>query len=43
MIHHVSVSIHLSLHMIQLKNHWTDLDEIYYGCYAVGIYIKLYI
>lgn len=43
MIHHVSVSIHLSLLMIQLKKHWTDLYETYYGCYAVGIYIKLYI
>jgi hypothetical protein len=26
----------LSIRMIQLKNHWTDLDEIWYGRYTIG-------
>jgi hypothetical protein len=27
----------LSVRMIQLENRWTDLDEIWYGRYAIGI------
>jgi hypothetical protein len=30
----------LSVHMIQLKNCWTDLDEIWYGFYAIEGYPK---
>jgi hypothetical protein len=32
----------LSIRMIQLENHWMDLDEIWYGRYAIGDYPKLY-
>jgi hypothetical protein len=31
----------LSVHMIQLDNRWTDLDEIWYGRYTIGIYPKI--
>jgi hypothetical protein len=27
--------------MIQLENRWTDLDEIWYGPYAIGEYPKI--
>jgi hypothetical protein len=27
--------------MIQLKNYWMDLDEIWYGLYAIGVYSKM--
>jgi hypothetical protein len=29
--------------MIQLENHWTYIDEIWYGHYAIGGYPKLII
>jgi hypothetical protein len=32
---------HLSVRMIQLENRWTDLDEIWYGRYATGDYLKI--
>jgi hypothetical protein len=35
------MSICLSVCMIQLGNRWTDLDEIWYGCYALGAYPKI--
>jgi hypothetical protein len=28
--------VRLSVCMIQLENRWTDLDEIWYGRYAIG-------
>jgi hypothetical protein len=31
----------LSVRMIQLENSWTDLDEIWYGRYAIGDYPKI--
>jgi hypothetical protein len=31
----------LSLHMIQLKNRWTDSDDILKGSYAIGGQLKL--
>jgi hypothetical protein len=31
----------LSLRMIQIENRWTDLDEIWYGLYAIGAYLKI--
>jgi hypothetical protein len=33
--------VYLSIHMFQLENIWTDLDEIWYGLYAIGGYLKL--
>jgi hypothetical protein len=27
--------------MIQLENRWPDLDEIWYGLYAIGDYPKI--
>jgi hypothetical protein len=33
----------LSVHMIQLKNRWMDLDKISYGHYATGDYPKIII
>jgi hypothetical protein len=27
--------------MIQLENRWTDLDEIWYERYAIGVYSKI--
>jgi hypothetical protein len=33
----------LSVRMIQLENRWTDLDGIWYGRYAIGIYPKIVI
>jgi hypothetical protein len=27
--------------MIQFENRWTDLDEIWYGLYAIGDYPKI--
>jgi hypothetical protein len=30
-------SIRLSVCVIQLKNYWTDLDVILYGCYTIGV------
>jgi hypothetical protein len=26
---------------IKIENRWTDLDEIWYGCYAIGKYPKI--
>jgi hypothetical protein len=31
----------LSVRLIQLENRWTDLDEIWYGSYATGVYSKI--
>jgi hypothetical protein len=31
----------LSVRMIQLDNLWTDLDEIWNGYYAIGIFPKI--
>jgi hypothetical protein len=31
----------LSVRMIQLENRWTDLDEIWYGYYAIGDYPEI--
>jgi hypothetical protein len=31
----------LSARVIQLDNRWTDLDGIWYGCYAIGVYRKV--
>jgi hypothetical protein len=31
----------LSINMIQLKNCWIDIDEIWYGLYAIGVYPKI--
>jgi hypothetical protein len=33
----------LSIHMIQLKNCWTDLDRIWYGRCAILVYPKIVI
>jgi hypothetical protein len=38
---HVCLSLRLSVRMIQLENRWTDLDDIWYGSYAIGIYPKI--
>jgi hypothetical protein len=38
---HVCLFVRLST--IQLDNHWTDLDEIWYGHYAIGDYPKIVI
>jgi hypothetical protein len=38
---HIWGSPSLSVHMIQFENHWTDLDEIWYGHYAIEGYPKL--
>jgi hypothetical protein len=27
-----------TIHMIHLENHWPDLDDIWYGCCAIGVY-----
>jgi hypothetical protein len=32
----------LSVRKIQLENHWTDLDNIWYGRYACGSTLKSY-
>jgi hypothetical protein len=31
----------LSVRVIQLEKRWTDLDEIWYGRYAIGAYSKI--
>jgi hypothetical protein len=28
-------------HVIQLENHWTDFDEMWYGCYTLRGHPKL--
>lgn len=35
---HVSVylSVHPSVHIIEIQNRWADMDEIWYGIYAIG-------
>jgi hypothetical protein len=38
---HVCLSVRLSVHIIQLENLWTDVDEICYGRYAIGVYPKI--
>jgi hypothetical protein len=35
------MSVSLSVRMIQLENHWTDLDKIWCGRYAIGDYPKI--
>jgi hypothetical protein len=30
------MSVGLSVRMIKLEKRWTDLDEIWYGRYAIG-------
>jgi hypothetical protein len=35
------MSVFLSVRMIQHANYWTDLDEIWYEIYAIGVYPKL--
>jgi hypothetical protein len=37
-VDHVWLSTCPAICMIQLKNCWTDFDEIYYGCYAIEVY-----
>jgi hypothetical protein len=36
------LSVYQSVHMIQLENSWTDLDEIWHGRYAIGDSLKSY-
>jgi hypothetical protein len=33
--------VRLSIHMIQLENRWTDLCEIWYGSYVIGVCHKI--
>jgi hypothetical protein len=40
MVGYMCTSVCLSVHMIQLKNQWLDLGEIWYGCYAIVDYPK---
>jgi hypothetical protein len=35
------MSVCLSIRMIQLESSWTNLDEMWYGCYAIGDYPKI--
>jgi hypothetical protein len=35
------LSVCPSVRMIQLENRWTDLDEVWYGLYAIGLYSKM--
>jgi hypothetical protein len=35
------IGLVMSVCMIQLENCWTDLDEIWYGCYTIGDYPKI--
>jgi hypothetical protein len=37
----VCLSAWLSVRMFQLQKRWTDLDEILYGRYAIGIYPRI--
>jgi hypothetical protein len=37
----VCPSVRQSVRMIELYNSWSDLDEISYGLYAIGVYSKL--
>jgi hypothetical protein len=37
----VRLSVRLSIRMIQFENHWTDLDELWYGRYVIGDYPKI--
>jgi hypothetical protein len=32
----VFLCVHLSIHLIQCKNCWSDLDEVWYGLHAIG-------
>jgi hypothetical protein len=34
-------SVLLSVHMIPLDNHWTDLDDIWYVSHAIGVCLKI--
>jgi hypothetical protein len=38
---HVCLFVRPSVRMVQLENSWTDLDEIWYGDYAIGDYPKI--
>jgi hypothetical protein len=31
----------LSVRVIQFENRWADLDEIWYGLYAIGVYPEI--
>jgi hypothetical protein len=35
---HLGLAVCLSVRMIQLDNHWINLDEIWYEHYAIGVY-----
>jgi hypothetical protein len=35
------VGLAMSVRLIQIQNGWTDLDEIWYGRYAFGVYPKI--
>jgi hypothetical protein len=37
-LHGMHMGLVMSVCMIQLENCWTDLDQIWYGCYAIGEY-----
>jgi hypothetical protein len=34
-------SVRLSVHMIPLDSHWTDLDDIWYVSYVIGVCLKI--
>jgi hypothetical protein len=38
---HVCLSVRPYIRMIQLENHWTYLDKIWYGVCAIGEYRKI--
>jgi hypothetical protein len=38
---YVCLFVRPSARMIQLRNRWTDLDEIWYGRHAIGDYPKI--
>jgi hypothetical protein len=33
--------VSLSVCVVQLKNCWMDLDEVWHGCYAFAVYPKI--
>jgi hypothetical protein len=35
------IGLTMSVRMIQIGNCWMDLDEIWYGHYAMGVYPKI--
>jgi hypothetical protein len=38
---HMAGPVCLSVRMIKLESRWMDLDEIWYGRYAIGDYPKI--